>query len=244
MLNEESRESRDNEASHFGAVSSSPRAKKWQPVSAMPKVQVVEEKRGRKRPREGDSQMRSQSHQHSRDSSSPMSKIPKLAHLDSRYSTNSRKYSYKGNRLTFSEILKKEGVVVGLELGPLLKPLRELPVWVESETNSLREETPQEKEDRERRERRITRFGSSVQQLDEEEQLEWQDQEWQQLREVKVQHCRTHDPLYLLGCYQVVTDLERKELASKEFSNPVMSNPGKPLTFHGFKRRGLGLRSR
>ena len=143
--------------------------------------------------------MRSQSNQHSRDSSSPMSKIPKLAHLDSRYSTNSRKYSYKGNRLTFSEILKKEGVVVGLELGPLLKPLRELPVWVESETNSLREETPQEKEDRERRERRITRFGSSVQQLDEEEQLEWQDQEWQQLREVKIQHCRTHDPLYLFG---------------------------------------------
>ena len=194
MINEESRESRDDKASHFGAVSSSPRAKKWQPVS-----QVVEEKKGRKRPREGDSQMRSQSHQHSRDSSSPMSKIPKLAHLDSRYSTNSRKYSYKGNRLTFSEILKKEGVVVGLELGPLLKPLRELPVWVESETNSLREETPQEKEDRERRERRITRFGSSVQQLDEEEQLEWQDQEWQQLREVKVQHCRTHDPLYLFG---------------------------------------------
>ena len=182
MINEESRESRDDEASH------------WQPVS-----QVVEEKRGRKRLREGDSQMRSQSHQHSRDSSSPMSKIPKLSHLDSRYSTNSRKYSYKGNRLTFSEILKKEGVVVGLELGPLLKPLRELPVWVESETNSLREETPQEKEDRERRERRITRFGSSVQQLDEEEQLEWQDQEWQQLREVKVQHCRTHDPLYLIG---------------------------------------------
>ena len=46
---------------------------------------------------------------------------------------------------------------------------------------------------------------------------------------------------YLL---QAVTDRERKELARKEFSNPVMSNPGQPLTFHGFKRRRSGLRSR
>ena len=83
-----------------------------------------------------------------------------------------------------AEILEKEGVVSGLELHQLLKPLSELPLWVESETMSLREETAQEREDREKREARIARFGSTVQQVDEQEQQEWQDQEWQQLREV------------------------------------------------------------
>jgi len=89
-----------------------------------------------------------------------------------------------------------------------------------------REETSKERADREKREARIARFGnSSVQQVDEQEQQEWQEQEWQQLREA-------------------VTDRERKELASKEFSNPVMSNPGQPLTFHGYRRHRSGLQSR
>ena len=112
-----------------------------------------------------------------------MSKIPRLA-LSSRH-VNSRKFSYKGGRLTFADILKKEGVESRLKLQPLLKPLGELPVWVESETMSMREETAQEKEDREKREKRIARFGSTVQ-LDEQEQQEWQEQEWQQLREVQL----------------------------------------------------------
>ena len=165
LLNEDRR----NEAPHYRTKPSSPRV---EADTAMPKV---EERKGRKRPRERESS----SHPDPRDSCSPMPKIPKLA-------TNSRKFSYKGARLTFAEILEKEGVVSGLQLQPLLKPLSELPVWVESETMSLREETVQERADREKREARIARFGSSsVQQVDEQEQQEWQEQEWQQLREVR-----------------------------------------------------------
>ena len=176
LLNEELREGRRNEKSNYHTQPASPRVEaKFQADTATSKV---EERKGRKRPLERESLTRS--HPDRRDSCSPMPKIPRLAHLNS----NSRKFSYKGNRLTFAEILDKEGVVSGLQLHPLLKPLSELPVWVESETMSLREETAQEREDREKREARIARFGSTVQQVDEQEQQEWQDQEWQQLREV------------------------------------------------------------
>ena len=85
--------------------------------------------------------------------------------------------------MTFAEILEKEGVERGVKLQPQVKPLSELPVWVKSETMSMREETAQEREDREKREKRIARFGSAVQ-VGEQEQQEWQEQEWQQLREV------------------------------------------------------------
>ena len=163
LLNEEQRDNRRNGESYYV------------------KVQKVEERKGQKRPRERESQ--TLSHPDPRDSYSPMAKIPKLVHPSSRHATNGRKFSYKGNRLTFDEILKKEGVERRLKLQPLLKPLIELPVWVESETMSMREETTQEREDREKREKRIARFGSTVQ-LDQQEQQEWQEQEWQQLREV------------------------------------------------------------
>ena len=180
LLDEEERKEhrggRRNEESYYHTNSASPRVRtKCQADSAISKVQ---DGKGRKRPHERESLTRS--HPDCRGPCSPMPKIPKLAHQNS----NSQKFSYKGNRLIFAEILEKEGVVSGLQLQPLLKPLSELPVWVESETMSLREETAQEREDREKREKRIARFGSIVQQVDEQEQQEWQEQEWQQLREV------------------------------------------------------------
>ena len=170
LLNEEERENRRNGT---------------KPPGPNVKVAKVEERKGQKRPRERESRP----HLDQRDSCSPMPKIPKLAHLGSGNASNSRKFSYKFKRLTFAEILKKEGVESALKLQPLLKPLCELPVWVESETMSMREETMQEREDREKREKRIARFGSSTVQLGEQEQQEWQEQEWQQLREVQFKLC-------------------------------------------------------
>ena len=171
-MNEELRENKGDRRSNYGTKPPGPRVNKFQ---------KVEVRKGQKRPRERESQNRF--HLERRDSCSPMPKIPKIVHLSSRYMVNSKRFSYKGNRLTFAQILDKEGVEKGLKLQPLLKPLGELPVWVESETMSMREETAQEREDREKREKRIARFGSSVQ-LGELEKQEWQEQEWQQLREV------------------------------------------------------------
>ena len=172
LLNEEQRENRRNEKSYYDTKSVSPRGH----------IQKVKERGGLKRPLGMEPQ--AHSHPDPRDSSrSRMPKTTKLVHLSLRDATNSRKFSYKGSRLTFAKILEREGVESELKLQPLLKPLSELPVWVESETMSLREETAQEREDREKREKRIARFGSTAQ-LGEQEQQEWQEQEWQQLREV------------------------------------------------------------
>ena len=105
--------------------------------------------------------------------------ITKMAHC----ACNNVNKHYKTQNRTVIFIRGELGVERELKLQPLLKPLSELPVWVESETMSMREETAQEREDREKREKRIARFGSTVQ-LNEQEQQEWQEQEWQQLREV------------------------------------------------------------
>ena len=112
---------------------------------------------------------------------SPLSKIPKL----SRSMLYKDEVVSKRNRLTFTEILEREGVGANLELEPLLRPLSELPVWVEAEdTKTLREETAQERKDREKREKRIARFSGGTGQLAVEELQELQGQDWQQLREV------------------------------------------------------------
>ena len=127
-----------------------------------------------KRPRENDSDGR-------RAPDSPLSKIPKL----SRSMLYKDEVVSKRNRLTFTEILEREGVGANLELEPLLRPLSELPVWVEAEdTKTLREETAQERKDREKREKRIARFSGGTGQLAIEELQELQGQDWQQLREV------------------------------------------------------------
>ena len=112
---------------------------------------------------------------------SPLSKIPKL----SRSMLYKDEVVSKRNRLTFTEILEREDVGANLELEPLLRPLSELPVWVEAEdTKTLREETAQERKDREKREKRIARFSGGTGQLAVEELQELQGQDWQQLREV------------------------------------------------------------
>ena len=127
-----------------------------------------------KRPRENDSDGW-------RAPDSPLSKIPKL----SQSMLYKDEVVSKRNRLTFTEILEREGVGANLELEPLLRPLSELPVWVEAEdTKTLREETAQERKDREKREKRIARFSGGTGQLAIEELQELQGQDWQQLREV------------------------------------------------------------
>ena len=126
-----------------------------------------------KRPRENDSEGR-------RAPDSPLSKIPKL----SRSMLYKDEVVSKRNRLT-TEILERKGVGANLDLEPLLRPLSELPVWVEAEdTKTLREETAQERKDREKREKRIARFSGGTGQLAVEELQELQGQDWQQLREV------------------------------------------------------------
>ena len=126
-----------------------------------------------KRPRENDSDGW-------RAPDSPLSKIPKL----SRSMLYKDEVVSKRKRLT-TEILEREGVDANLELEPLLRPLSELPVWVEAEdTKTMREETAQERKDREKREKRIARFSGGTGQLAVDELQELQGQDWQQLREV------------------------------------------------------------
>ena len=139
-------------------------------ISKNPEVKRTRSKRSR----ENDSEGR-------RAPDSPLSKIPKL----SRSMLYKDEVVSKRNRLTFTEILEREGVGANLELEPLLRPLSELPVWVEAEdTKTLREETAQERKDREKREKRIARFSGGTGQLAVEELQELQGQDWQQLREV------------------------------------------------------------
>ena len=139
-------------------------------ISKNPEVKSMRSKRSR----ENDSEGR-------RAPDSPLSKIPKL----SRSMLYKDEVVSKRNRLTFTEILEREGVGANLELEPLLRPLSELPVWVEAEdTKTLREETAQERKDREKREKRIARFSGGTGQLAVEELQELQGQDWQQLREV------------------------------------------------------------
>ena len=137
--------------------------------SKNPEVKRVRSKRSRENDSDG-----------GRAPNSPLSKIPTL----SRSMLYKDEVVSKRKRLT-TEILEREGVDANLELEPLLRPLSELPVWVEAEdTKTLREETAQERKDREKREKRIARFSGGTGQLAVEELQELQGQDWQQLREV------------------------------------------------------------
>ena len=60
---------------------------------------------------------------------------------------------------------------------------------------------------------------------DERERGDIQHQDWRELREAD-------------------SDKARKDLARRKFSNPVFSNPGKNISYHGFRRQRHGLPTR
>jgi len=123
--------------------------------------------------------------------------------------------SKKGAGQSFSEVISKEGVQVGLTLDPYLLDLAEVE-RVQKEVEENWEEDLMLWEEGWGRDFKLTRVTGQ------EEEEDLRSPHWEDVKEA-------------------ATDKARKALARIKFSNPVCSDPTSCLTFHGFKGRSHDL---